>query len=144
MIAVDTNILVYSHRRESRFHEQAFDLMKGLAEGTEKWAIPWPCLYEFFSVVTNPRIWKDATTPSEQAGAQISAWTNAPGVTLLNETKDFESVLVPLITQPRVKGPIVHDARIAALCIAHGIDELLSKDRDFQLFGEITTRDPLV
>lgn len=62
----------------------------------------------------------------------------------LNETKDFKSILVPLITQPGVKGPIVHDAKIAALCIAHGIDELLSKDRDFQFFGEITTRDPLV
>lgn len=59
MIAVDTNILVYAHRKESRHHETSRGLMRALAEGPNLWAIPWPCFYEFFSVVTNPRIWKD-------------------------------------------------------------------------------------
>ena len=58
MIAGDTNLLVYAHRRESRLHEAASSLLRGLAEGNDVWAIPWPCCYEFLSVVTNPRIWK--------------------------------------------------------------------------------------
>ena len=142
MIAIDTNILVYAHRRESRFHTQASQLVNGLAEGQALWSIPWPCLYEFFSVVTHPRIWKDTATPPTLAAEQISAWVQSPSVSLLNETAGFYTVLESLISRPRVRGPIVHDARIAALCLAHGIDELLSKDRDFLLFPELKSRDP--
>lgn len=57
MLAVDTNMLVYAHRREASEHAVAAELLRGLAEGAQSWAIPWPCVYEFFSVVTNPRIW---------------------------------------------------------------------------------------
>lgn len=142
MIALDTNVLVYAHRRESRFHEQANDLVKALAEGKPAWSIPWACIYEFYSVVTNPRIWKTEATPPKVASAQITAWIKAPNLQLLAETPDFFDALLKVIVQPRVRGPIVHDARIAALCLAHGVEELVTKDRDFQLFPQLKTRDP--
>ena len=142
MIALDTNVLVYAHRRESQFHEQANDLVKALAEGKPTWSIPWPCIYEFYSVVTNPRIWKTDATPPKVASAQITAWISAPSLQLLAETQDFSETLMLVIAQPRVRGPIVHDARIAALCLAHGVEELVTKDRDFQLFPQLKTRDP--
>jgi hypothetical protein len=44
MIAVDTNVLVYAHRRESRHHDGARELVRDLAERRGAWAIPWPCL----------------------------------------------------------------------------------------------------
>ncbi len=142
MIALDTNLLVYAHRRESSFHYPAKELIKELAEGQERWAIPWPCVYEFFSVVTNPKIWKEHATSPLEARSQISAWSLSPSVTFLCETTDFLEVLLPLVGQPRIRGPIVHDARIAALCLVHGVEELLSKDRDFQLFKDLRVRDP--
>ena len=143
MIAVDTNILVYAHRRESRYHAGAADVVRALAEGRDRWAIPWPCVYEFFSVVTNPRIWKDAASHPDQAWRQVDAWAAAPSVALLAETDDFLAVLETLARRPRVRGPIVHDARVAAICIAHGVGELLTADRDFSLFPEVRTRNPL-
>lgn len=143
MIAVDTNVLVYAHRRESRHHTVARDVVRDLAEGERPWAIPWPCLYEFFSVVTNPRIWKDAASNPDQAWAQLEAWTGSPTIALLGETEDFLLMLPDLLRRPRVRGPIVHDLRIAAICIAHGIEELLTADRDFALFPELPTRNPL-
>ena len=143
MIAIDTNILVYAHRRESGYHEAAHILLNELTEGSNRWAIPWPCVYEFFSVVTSSRIWKENATTPEQAWKQIQAWTGSPSVRLLAETQDFLNLLEGFLRKPRVRGPIVHDARIAALCIAHGADELLTLDRDFQLFPELTTRNPL-
>jgi len=142
MIAVDTNVLVYAHRRESRRHDDARRTVRGLAEGRRTWAIPWPCVYEFFSVVTNPRIWRDAATHPDQAWRQIDAWTASPSLSLLCETADFLGVLERLGRRPRVRGPIVHDARVAALCVAHGVEELLTADRDFALFPELPTRDP--
>ena len=142
MIALDSNILVYAHRRESQFHDQANALVKSLAEGKTSWSIPWPCLYEFYSVVTNPRIWQAEATPPKIAAQQIEAWTNAPSLQLLTEPQDFAATLLPIVAQPRIRGPIVHDARIAALCLAHGVAQLVTRDRDFQLFPQLNTRDP--
>lgn len=142
MFAVDTNVLVYAHRREAREHVVASARLRDLATGSDSWAIPWPCLYEFFSVVTNSRIWKaDASTP-DQAWSQIAAWVGSPTLRLLGETEDFLSVFECLARRPRVRGPVVHDARIAALCLAHGVEALLSRDRDFSLFPDLAVRNP--
>ena len=53
MLAVETNVLIYAHRRETAEHAAAAALLRELAEGPERWAIPWPCVYEFASVATN-------------------------------------------------------------------------------------------
>lgn len=142
MIAVDTNVLVYAHRREAREFDAASQKLAELASGGEAWAIPWPCVYEFFSVVTNRRIWKDAVSTQEQACRQLDAWLASPSLQLLSETDDFASVLMPLLGRPRVCGPVVHDARVAALCLAHGVEVLLTRDRDFSFFPELATKDP--
>ena len=142
MIAVDTNVLVYGHRKEIRVGEAAHALLTDLAAGDRPWAIPWPCCYEFLSVVTNQRIWKDAVTSAEDAWAQFQAWANAPTCRLLTETDDFRTTLERFVQRPHVVGAVIHDARIAALCFAHGVEELLTRDRDFSLFPELHTRDP--
>ena len=144
MIAADTNILVYAHRRETDAHEVAAEILRGLAEGRESWAIPWPCCYEFLSVVTNARIWGDGASTAQQAWSQVIAWTNSPSNRLIGETDEFLEILGRFVQRPGVVGGMVHDARIAAICVAHGVDALLSRDRDFSLFPELLTRDPLI
>ncbi|HXJ20663.1 MAG TPA: TA system VapC family ribonuclease toxin [Polyangia bacterium] len=143
MVAVDTNLLVYSHRRETPEHGAAVALMRRLSAGNDAWAIPWPCVYEFFSVVTNPKIWKAVASPPEQAWLQIAAWLAAPSVRLLHETEEFAGLLAGFVRRDRVRGGIVHDARIAAICVAHGVETLLTRDRDFSLFPELVTSNPL-
>ena len=143
MIAVDTNLLVYAHRREARSYKTAYQVLRELSEGERVWAIPWPCCYEFFSVVTNRRIWRESATPPERAWAQLEAWTSSPSNQLIGETDDFLSVLKSFVQRPRVRGAVVHDARVAAICIAHGVEMLLTRDRDFSLFPELPTRDPI-
>jgi toxin-antitoxin system PIN domain toxin len=142
MIAVDTNVLVYAHRREAKENAAASEKLSELASGTQAWAIPWPCLYEFFSVVTNRRIWKDAASTQAQAWQQVEQWSGSPSLVLLSETQDFVEVLAGLLARPKVVGPIVHDARVAALCLAHGVETLLTRDRDFSLFPELSTENP--
>ena len=142
MIAIDTNVLVYAHRRESRVGESAHALLVRLAEGERLWAIPWPCCYEFLSVVTNRRIWKEHATTSERAWRQLEAWSASPSSRMIGETVDFLPILKRFARRPHVVGGVVHDARIAALCVAHGIEALLTRDRDFSLFPELPTRDP--
>jgi len=143
LIAVDTNILVYAHRRDSPWHEAAAACVRNLAEGAASWALPWPCLHEFFSIVTHNRIYSPPTAPSN-AIAQIGAWLESPQLVLLSESVAYWDVLSRVIDRSKISGPRVHDGRIAALCIQHGVRELLSADRDFSRFGDLKTRNPLV
>jgi toxin-antitoxin system PIN domain toxin len=143
VIAVDTNLLVYAHREDSDLHQRADACLTELAEGSARWAIPWPCLHEFFAIVTHPRIYRPPT-PAAQAMEQIDAWLEAPGLELLGEAPGYWAQLVELLKRSRVAGPAVHDARIAALCLHHGVDELWTADRDFSRFAALRARNPLV
>jgi uncharacterized protein len=142
VIAVDTNILVHSHRSDSEWHQRAESRVRDLAEGRASWAIPWPCVHEFLAIVTHPRIW-DPPTPLSAAIDQVDAWLESPSVTLLAEGPGHWSQLRDALTAGRVQGPKVHDARIAALCLDHGVRELWTADRDFSRFPLLRTSNPL-
>ena len=143
MIAVDTNVLVAAHRRDSEFHATARAALTQLAESRERWAIPWPCVHEFLSVATHPRIFSPPSSTSE-AVLQVNAWFESPTLVLLAEDASYWSTLGELVRAAKVVGPRVHDARIAALCLRHGISELWSADRDFGRFPALRVRNPLV
>jgi hypothetical protein len=142
VIAVDTNILVYAHRRESRFFRTACRQLETLACGRSAWAIPWPCIHEFLAVVTNPRAFPDPT-PIELALQQVGIWRESFSLLLLGETTEHWSFLGPLLQASKARGGLVHDARIAAICLEHGVRELWTVDRDFARFPGLVTHNPL-
>ena len=143
MIAVDTNLLVYAHREDSPWHKAAYRCVSELAEGPGAWAIPWPCIHEFFAITTHARIY-DPPTPIEVALKQIGAWVEAPNLVLLAESAGYWDRLQLLVKQGHIEGPQIHDARIAALVLHHGIQTLWSADRDFSRFPELPTQNPLI
>lgn len=142
MLAVDTNILVYAHRADSAWHAPADRVVAALAESPSTWAIPWPCLYEFYAIVTHPRIYLPPTPPAD-AITQIADWLESPTLVLLHEGEEFWETLQALLSGAVVPGGAIHDARIAALCLRHGVKTLLSADRDFSRFPELRTENPL-
>lgn len=143
MIAVDTNILIYAHREDSPFHHPAYRQIESLANSRAAWAVPWPCLHEFFSIATHPRVF-DPPTPLSGAIDQIEAWLECPTLNCIGESHQHWSELRPLLESARIVGPRVHDARIAAICLQHGVSELWTADRDFSAFPGLKTRNPLV
>lgn len=143
MIAVDTNVLVYAHRADSPFHQSAAAAVKGLAEGRGPWALPWPCVHEFFSVVTHPRVY-DPPSTGIQAIGQIEAWLESPSVLRISEGETYWPTLSRLLADGKILGPAVNDARIAALCLGNGVRELWTADRDFSRFPRLRTVNPLV
>ena len=78
MIAVDSNILVYTHREDSPWHDKAFDCVMALANSGAPLAIAWSGLHEFLAIVTHPRIY-DPPTPMATAIESLSAWQGSPG-----------------------------------------------------------------
>lgn len=143
MIALDTNLLVYAHRRDSPWHDGAAACLQECAEGAASWALPWPCIHEFLAIVTHERIFSPPS-PLPRALQQVAAWLESPALVMLAESEGYWTVLARLLERSKINGPRVHDARIAALCIHHGVQELWSADRDFSRFGELRTRNPLV
>jgi toxin-antitoxin system PIN domain toxin len=143
LIAVDTNLLVYAHRQDSKWHEAAAGCVRDLAESPSTWAIPWPCIHEFYAVVTHRRIYDPPSTP-RQALAQIDAWLQSPSLLLIAENGDSWGTLATMLETARITGARVHDGRIASICIANGARELWSADRDFSSFPGLRTRNPLV
>lgn len=142
MIATDTNILVYAHRADSRWHDRAKSRIEDLAHGRISWGLPWPCIHEFVAVATHPRIYEPPSTLS-QAIDQVGAWLESPAAELLCETGEHWQVLTELLQEGRVTGSLVHDARVAAICIAHGVTELWTADRDFSRFPGLAVSNPL-
>jgi toxin-antitoxin system PIN domain toxin len=143
MIAVDTNLLVYAHRRDSEWHDEARRVVSELAEAKAPWGIPWPCMHEFLAVVTHHRIYRPATRLG-QALAQVDAWMESPSLTMLAEGPGYADRLADVLRRSKVTGAKVHDARVAALCVFHGVRELWSADRDFTRFEGLAVRNPMV
>ena len=143
MIAVDTNILIYAHREASPFHQAASDALTSLCEGPLAWALPWPCIHEFMAVVTSARHFESPSTP-EEAVEQAEVWLESPSVVLLAESGQHWPELRTLVLKGRVAGTLIHEARIAALCLQHGVRELWSADRDFSRFPDLQVVNPLL
>jgi toxin-antitoxin system PIN domain toxin len=142
MIAIDTNLLVYAHRADAPFHARALALLADLANSGSSWGIPWPCVHEFLAITTHPRIYRPPTPATTALGA-LEAWMASPSCRLLGEGPGYMELLRRLLIDAKAVGPMIHDARIAALCLHHGVTELWSADRDFSRYGNVTCRNPL-
>lgn len=143
MIALDTNILVYSVREDSPWHRPALACVRRLAEGEALWAIPWPCLHEFIAVVTHPRIYRPPT-PLADAIRQVDYWMESPTLRLIGDSAAAWVQLKSLLLAGKAVGPLVHDARVVAICKAEGVSEIWTADRDYTRFPGVAVRNPLI
>lgn len=143
MIAIDSNLLVHAHRRETTLHSDAKACLKTLAESGAQWAICYHSLVEFYGVVTRCNLWR-RPSPPEAAWNQIHAWRESPSFHLLTDSPVSLESLERLSLTAKLQGSIIHDARIAACCLSGGVTELWTIDRDFTRFPQLTARNPLV
>ena len=142
MIAVDANLLVYAHRRDAPFHERAAAAIREVAEGAAPWAIPWPCAHEFVAIVTHPGFFDPPSTLA-QAFDQLAAWSESPSQHFIGETSGHLDGLRDVAVAGGATGPKIHDARVAAICLAHAVSRLWTVDRDFSRFPSLRVGNPL-
>lgn len=141
MRAIDTNILVYAEDHASPRRETALAILTGLAQRPAPWAIPWPCIYEFLRVATHPRVLR-TPLPMAVARADLRAIAASPSLLLLSETSRHLEILEHVIQDSGASASRIHDAHIAALCLEHGVSELLTADRDFRRFSGLKIINP--
>ncbi len=130
----------HEHRPELPLHSRAKARLDDLLAGSERWAICWPCVHEYLATVTNPRKFRPATSVNQ--AMQVIHFLRDQSVQFLSEGEDHLDQLGLLLAQD-VQGGAVHDARIAAICLSHGVSELWTADRDFARFPMLPSRNPL-
>ena len=141
MIAVDTNILVYAHRAGVPQHEVAVRVLRDLAGGQRPWALPFPCIGQFLRVVTHG-VFRPQPTTMATALHNLDVLIASPMTQVLLPTERHVSVLRDVLVESGALGGDVYDAQIAALCLEHGVEEILTADRGFRRFSGLKVTDP--
>ncbi|MBC7783850.1 MAG: PIN domain-containing protein [Burkholderiales bacterium] len=142
MIAVDTNILIYAHRGESDFNVEAIQIIANLANASTQWIVPLHCLVEFFAIVTHPKVYRPPSS-IDDALEFLDDVIASPSVIIGGDAATTWSRLRLLLVDGAISGPQAYDARIAAVCLDHGVTELWSVDRGFSRFPHLKVVNPL-
>ncbi len=141
MIALDTNMLVYAHRRRTPQHRAARLAVERAAADARGWGIATPALAEFWAIATHPASEGRPSTGREaaefvralvDAGAHL--WQSGPG---------FGQRLLQLAIDREVTGPRVFDLQIALVAFEGGATELWTHDRRFGGVPGLAIVDPL-
>lgn len=141
MRALDTNVLVYALVAGTDRHERARHVLAEHAEGSRPWALPWACAYEFLRVVTHPEVF-ESPMPIGRAVSCLGRVLDSPSVSLLSESERHPAIMSEVLEESGATGNLVHDAHIAALCLEHGVREIVTGDTDFRRFPGLTVVDP--
>ena len=124
------------------YHERARQVLTTAVAGSEPVCVPWPCVHAFLALVSNSRIFRDPT-PIDVALYAVRRLLGSLSGGFLAEGAGCLDALERLAKPALLQGAILHDARIAALCIFHGVRVLWFADRDFSRFPELAVANPL-
>jgi toxin-antitoxin system PIN domain toxin len=140
-VLVDANILLYAVDEESPFHPQARAWMEQALNGPRRVGLPWVTLTAFLRIATHPRASSAPLAPVE-AWAFVEAWLDAPAAWIPTAGRGHRDILSRLLRDLDLRGNLVADAALAALCIEHGL-QIVSADSDFARFTEIEWINPV-
>ena len=141
MIALDTNILVYAHRAGVPEHRAAMRAIEEAARGVDGWALPFPCIAEFYAVVTHPASSGRPSRPRE-AEAFLDNLA-AAGARILYPRNGAMARLCKLAVRLDVRGARIFDLQIGLTCQEAGAREIWSHDRNFIAVPGLVINDPL-
>ncbi|MBI5087281.1 MAG: type II toxin-antitoxin system VapC family toxin [Acidobacteria bacterium] len=141
MIVLDANVLLYAHDADSPHHRQTRAWLEKAASGRELLGLTWFTIAAFLRISTNGRLYPSPLSAGE-AGSVISTLLRHPAFRLIEPGESFWDILLELLEEARVSGPLVTDAILAAIALERGAT-LASSDRDFRRFKGLRLIDPL-
>lgn len=141
---IDTNIFVYATYPAFPQHSKCRELIASCLRGSDSWCLSWGAVYEYLSVVTNPKLFSDEVLPLPKAIQNILQFASARNVEVLQETPEHPRYLKALAEESQpVSGALFHDAHIVALMREHDLKKIYSCDSDFHRFKGIQVINPL-
>ena len=141
MMLVDTNVMIYAHRREVDQHPEYRAWMDALVAGPEPYAVSDFALSGVIRIVTDRRYYPNAT-PTDAALDYAEAIRAQPHAQVVSPGGRFWDIFRYLCLKSGATGKLVPDAYLAALAIEHGC-EFITADKDFRKFPGLRWRHPL-
>lgn len=138
---VDANLLLYASNASDPRQERAASFLEQVLNGPRRVGLPWQSLTAFLRIATHPRVFP-APLSAAVAGEQVQAWLAAPAAWVPVPGEGHGEVLLGLLRQLSLVGPLVSDAHLAALALEHGTG-VWSTDSDFVRFPGLRWEDPL-
>lgn len=136
----DVNVLVYAFRTDAPDHDAYAGWLNG-ALRTDRIGVADTILSGFMRVVTHPRIYAEPA-PADVALSYVRHLLNSPNTDWLQQgSSAWEKFDALASDDAAVRGNLVADAHIAALCLANRA-RLATRDRGFARFAGLKWFDP--
>jgi len=142
MIAIDTNLLVYAHRRGLAEHRAAQRAIQKACDDGRGWGISVQSVAEFWSVVTHPASVGGPSSP-DSARSFLTTLRDTAGMQVWSPGAGFEDRLLQLATDLAVTGSRIFDLQIALTAFTEGAAELWTHDLAFVKVPGLLLRYPL-
>jgi len=140
-LLLDANILLYAVDETSPFHGVARSWLESALNGSQRVGIPWQSVWAFLRIATNPRALAEPLTPSE-GWEMVEAWLVAPAAWVPQPGMRHQELLGGLLVSGDLRGSLVADAVLAAMCMEHGLS-IVSADSDFARFPDVRWINPV-
>jgi toxin-antitoxin system PIN domain toxin len=140
-LILDANLLLYARNSSDPRHTDARAFLEQVLNGPRRVGLPWQSLTAFARIATHPRVFS-APLSAAAASDQVEEWLAAPAAWLPVPGEGHAEVLLALLRQLRLTGPLVSDAHLAALALEHGTG-IWSTDTGFARFPGLRWEDPL-
>jgi uncharacterized protein len=141
VILPDVNVLIYAHRPDARDHAAYRAWLEDVLSGDQAYGMSDLVLSGVLRIVTNPRIFGDAT-PIDVALTFCEDLVSRPTCVPIRPGPRHWAIFAQLCRTCGAKGNLVPDAFLAALAIEHGC-EWMTTDRDYARFTGLRWRHPL-
>lgn len=138
---LDANVLLYAVNSSDPRHGRARAFVVQVLNGPARVGLPWQSLTAFLRIATHPRVFP-APLSAAAAADQVESWLSAPAAWVPVPGDGHAEVLLALLRQLHLVGPLVSDAHLAALALEHGTG-IWSTDGDFARFPGLRWEDPL-
>jgi toxin-antitoxin system PIN domain toxin len=139
---LDTNVLVYCHQALSRFHSQSRILLERGLNGEIALSICPQVLFEFFTIITNPR---RVTNPvdSAEATAEMENYLKAKNILKVHPKENTLEIALDLLKKYRIRQSEIFDLQLVATMLSSNITRLYTYNLDhFVRFTEIEVISP--
>lgn len=139
---VDANILLYAVDKDAAQHAAAKTWLEEALNGPRRVGLPWQSLTAFVRIATHSRA---LARPLKAADAwqYVEEWLDARAAWVPQPGPGHRELLGQLVVDLDLRGNLISDAVLAALCLEHGL-RIVSADSDFARFRGLSWLNPLV
>lgn len=139
---LDTNILVHAYNKSSPQQQQASKIVRDALQSHLVAYITPQILFEFFSVVTNPRRVGNPLTTPDAVRICEDFWV-CHDIEVLEPLSSTTSLVFSLVKKHGISGAHIFDCIIAATAKDHEIDQIYTENtKDFEIYDFLKVTNP--